>query len=587
MNSTTLIQFKHSNSRQNHLDLKKKERHSGNMFRPRCILISGIDGSGKTTLAKQIAMDLESRGYKPNIVWIKAEHTFAFLVSRVLTALNWRRPIANPNGIIVTRLEFFDNRFTRRIWPLIEFSSVLPLVIFKVKLPLLLGHSLVLDRFTVDTIVSVSLKVKKSHFEKSYFAELLLSMIPKNCVFFLLDVDLTTVLERRPDIELSLEEVERELKLYKILSRKMNAIPLKTGVLTIEESKKKIIDVLFPRLIPEVSLKQGTKLDFSVVIPTCNRAMRLKRLLSSILGQEILPSAIVIVDQSDDSSTLELADIMKQEFSKKKISFQYQHTNEKNSSRARNLGVEYSTTEVVFFIDDDVGISNGYTKEILQIYKDFPDAIGVQGILTSHGETSLLKSPSSRLENHLRRAFFLSHYRGNKWLVMPSINDIRPFPPTRIIRMQRMQGCCSYKRKVLDTFRFDEKLEGWSFLEDLDLSYRIYKANMGSLYLTPRARIIHDEHMHMSGSVKVETYKKIVNRTYIFFKLIKQTPCNCAIFCWSILGFLLTTTLGTILGRKKEKNRWIPIYLIEAAFYSLRHLKEIRQLNLSFLSNVQ
>lgn len=564
------------------MNSKQNASHSGNMLRARCILISGIDGSGKTTLTKQIAMDLQSHGCKHKLVWIKAEHTFAFLISRILTAVGWRRSIANPNGVIITRLELPDNWFTRRIWPLIEFISVIPNIIFKVKIPLLLGNWVLLDRFTVDTIVSVSLKVKKSHFEKSFLAELLLSMIPKNCVFFHLDIDLATMLKRRPDIELSLGEVKSALKLHITLSRRMNAITLKTGVMTIEESRKKILDVLFPRLVPGISLEQRTKLDFSIVVPTCNRTPRLKRLLLSILRQEILPNTIVVVDQSDDSSTLELANTMKPEFSNKNISFKYVHTNEKNSARARNLGAEYSNAKIVFLIDDDVTIPEVYTKEILQVYKTIPDAIGVQGLIANRGETEM-RTLSNRLENHLRRAFFLSHYGGNSWNVMPSINDVVPFPLTRIIRMQRMQGCCSYKREVLSTFRFDEKLEGWSFLEDFELSYRVYKANIGSLYLTPNARIVHEEHMHMSGSAKVEACKKIVNRAYVFSKLFRLSLRNCLIFYWSIFGFQLTTIMGTILGRRKNKDKRMAIYLIEALFYMLKHYNEIKRQDLKGL----
>lgn len=273
---------------------------------------------------------------------------------------------------------------------------------------------------------------------------------------------------------------------------------------------------------------------------------------------------------------------MKPEFSNKNISFKYVHTNEKNSARARNLGAEYSNAKIVFLIDDDVTIPEVYTKEILQVYKTIPDAIGVQGLIANRGETEM-RTLSNRLENHLRRAFFLSHYGGNSWNVMPSINDVVPFPLTRIIRMQRMQGCCSYKREVLSTFRFDEKLEGWSFLEDFELSYRVYKANIGSLYLTPNARIVHEEHMHMSGSAKVEACKKIVNRAYVFSKLFRFSLRNCLIFYWSIFGFQLTTIMGTILGRRKNKDKRMAIYLIEALFYMLKHYNEIKRQDLKGL----
>jgi hypothetical protein len=182
--------------------------------------------------------------------------------------------------------------------------------------------------------------------------------------------------------------------------------------------------------------------------------------------------------------------------------------------------------------------------------------------------------------------FFLSYYEKNTWKILPSVNDVFPFPLTKVISTQRMQGCCSYRQEVLNVFRYDEKLEGWSFLEDFDLSYRIFKSTSGLLYLNPKAKLIHREHIHMSSSLKAEGYKKIVNRTYMFFKLIKQSPYNYLIFVWGIFGLLLTTILGAMSGKRKERSTWLPIYLIEATFYTLKHLKEIKQLNLQTLENL-
>jgi GT2 family glycosyltransferase len=556
------------------------------MKNPRCIAISGIDGSGKTTLAYWLVKYLRSKGYRAKYVWIKSKHTFAYLISQILEPLGWQQTFRNPNGIIVSRFELYDSRFARKAWPTIEFLSVLPLIIFKVQLPLLLGYRIVLDRYMIDTVTSIALSTKNMKFADSFLGRLLLKMMPKGCASILLDIDLSMVLERRPDIEYSYDEIRNAIGLYRTLTRKMKSVSLDTDTLTVEQTKKRVLELLFvTELMPKVPIERTITLDFSIVIPTVNRAMKLKALLESILGQEFLPKEITIMDQSDNRLTFNIVNEMKQSFLDRKILLRYFHINQKSSSKARNLGIDHSTAEIVFFIDDDVILSTDYTKNILKVYEGFSDAVGVQGIILNPEPSGNLTSIAGRLENQLKKVFFLSHYQENTWTIMPSINDAFSFPLTTVASTQRMQGCCSFRRKLLDIFRYDENLEGWSFLEDFDLSYRIYKSNIGSLYITPEAKIIHKEHIHMSYSLKNESYKKIVNRTYMFFKLIKQTPRNCAIFCWSILGFLLTTTLGTILGRKKEKNRWIPIYLIEAAFYSLRHLKEIRQLNLSFLSN--
>jgi glycosyltransferase involved in cell wall biosynthesis len=552
----------------------------------RCFAITGLDGSGKTTLANWLVEYLRSKGYRCRYVWIRSLHTFAYLTSRILTPLGWHRTFRNPNGIVISRFEVHEGTFARKIWPVIEFVSVLPWIILKTRLLLFLGYIIVLDRCTIDTTISIALTARDMNFADSSLGRILLKLMPKNCAVIFLDADFFTVLKRKPDIHNTSDEIKNWITLYRVLARNMNAFCLNTTILTIEQTRKKVIDLLFAESAPKSQVTRGTPLDFSIVIPTCNRPRMLKSLLKSIIEQEILSTSVIIVDQSDNQLTFNVAIEMQKEFLDREILLEYLYVNQKSGSRARNVGIAHSKGEIVFLMDDDVVFSRDYIKNILKVYKDYPDAVGVQGLIVNPKTLLNMKSLGSRLENHFKRAFFLSHFRENTWEIMPSINDVFPFPLTTTISTQRLQGPCSYKRKILDSFRYDENLEEWSFLEDFDISYRIYKSKVGSLYITPEARLIHKKYSHLSFSIKKECYKKIVNRTYMFFKLIKQTPCNCAIFCWSILGFLLTTTLGTILGRKKEKNRWIPIYLIEAAFYSLRHLKEIRQLNLSFLSNV-
>jgi len=550
-----------------------------------CIVISGVDGSGKTTLANWLVRYLRSKGFRSKYVWIRSQHTLAYLISRVLISLGWCQTFKNPKGIVITRFEVHRGMFGENIWPLIEFVSVLPLIIFKVKLPLLLGYKIVLDRYTIDTTISIALRTRNMSFQHSFLGRLLVKMIPNDSAVILLNADLSTVLERRPDVEYSLEEIKNEILLYKISARKAKAFSVNTTTLTIEQTIKKVSDFLLVKPQPKLIIMR-MPLDFSIIIPTYNRVGKLKTTLTSIFEQEIPPKEVIIVDQSHNSLTSDLVIEMKDRYSNRQIFLRYFHTNQKSASRARNLGIDHSIGEIVFFIDDDVILPTDFTRNILKVYESHPDAVGVQGLILNPKPFLNLKFFSSRLENHLRRALFLSHYKDGTWKIMPSINDVLPIPTASIIPTQRLQGCCSYKRKVLEFFRFDENLKGWSFLEDLDLSYRVYKSNTGSLYVTPDAKLIHKEHVHMSASLKDESYKKIVNRTYVFFKLIEQSPRNYAIFSWGIFGLLLTTIMGTILGRHKEKSNWVPIYLIGGALYTLKHLKDIKNLNLKILDKL-
>ncbi len=554
------------------------------MKKARYIAIIGADGSGKTTLADWLVSFLQLKGYNTQYAWIRSQHTLAYLISRVLATLGWQRSFLNPNGILVSRFEVRGDTFSKRIWSVIEFISVLPLVIFKVKLPLLLGHTVVSDRCTIDTTVSVALTTRNMNFTNGFLGGLLLRMLPKEHVIVFLDADTSIVLQRKPDIINSLEEIDNMIWLYRVMARKTTVHSIDPAVETILQIRNEVVELIFGQSMLQGSTKHDSTLDFSIVIPTIGRALKLKSTLESILKQEMLPKEVIIVDQSSIQSTYDVAKIMEQEFSEKKVFLKYLYLNKKSSSKARNYGKDHSSGKIVFFIDDDVELLRDYTEGILEVYKNYTDALGVQGVMKDFKLPYSLNSLSGLIENQLRRSFFLSYYKQDTWRVMPSINDVLPFPLTMIITAERFQGCCSYRREILENFEFDENLEEWSLLEDLDLSYRIYKSGKGALYATPEAKLIHEGGTHTASSLKSESYKKIVNRTYMFFKLMEQSPRNCAIFCWSVLGFLLTTLLGAIIGGNR-KSKWGSIYLIAAVFSTLKHLGEIRQLDLRFFNS--
>lgn len=547
----------------------------------RYVILVGADGSGKTTQAEWLVHLLKSKGYKVRYAWIRSQHTLAYLISKLLAPLGWRRSFQNPNGILVSRFEVRNGSFAKKVWPIIEFVSVIPNIILKIKLPLLLGYRVISDRCTIDTTVSIALTTQNVNFANSFLGRLLLKMLPKERVIIFLDADASTVLHRKPDVINSINEIDNMIALYRMIAKKMEAHYIDPALKTIHQVRNEIADLISGQSAPKSSTGFGSGRDFSIIIPTIDRPLELGATLGSILEQEIPPKEVVIVDQSTGQSTSDVASTKESEFLDKKISLTYLHLDKKSSSRARNYGKDHSSGEIVFFIDDDVKLLKDYTENILKVYEARSDAVGVQGTLANFKRPYNLKSYSGRIGNHLRRAFFLLNYKQNTWKVMPSINDVFPFPLTMITPTERFQGCCSYRRVMLDSFRFDENLEGWSLLEDLDLSYRVFKSGKGMLYVTPEAKLVHKGEIHMVSSIKSESYKKIVNRTYMFFKLMEQSPRNYAIFCWSIFGYVLSTLLGAIIGRH-QRNKWGSIYLITAVFSALKHLREIRQLNLQF-----
>jgi len=332
-------------------------------------------------------------------------------------------------------------------------------------------------------------------------------------------------------------------------------------------------------------------MELSIVIPTYNRPKDLKDLLLSILRQTKLPKEVIVIDDSENSRTRDLIEEIRKNFSQKRISLIYLHNPTRSSTSAsRNQGTMHTTGEVILFLDDDVVLEKEYIEEILKIYRIYPNTIGVQGYITN---TPKLENLSLRLRNQLCKIFFLYCLEKDLCRVLPSGANTYPNEISKIIRCQWLQGCNqSFKSEVLKENKFDENLKRYSFLEDVDLSYRLFKKYPNSLYMTPHAKLFHKWSKAQRLSVELLTYTQTINRTYFFYKHIRQTPLSKLIFIWSNTGriiFLSLMLLKNMISLKKSavrsEIRYIYV-LIKSYIYALKHLKEIKKENLKFFKEM-
>ena len=86
----------------------------------------------------------------------------------------------------------------------------------------------------------------------------------------------------------------------------------------------------------------------SVIVPTHNRPLLLKRAIQSVLNQDLLPLEIIIVDDVGDEKSKQVVD------SFGLSSLRYVHNVEgQGASSSRNLGAEMAEGDFVAFLDDD------------------------------------------------------------------------------------------------------------------------------------------------------------------------------------------------------------------------------------------
>lgn len=293
---------------------------------------------------------------------------------------------------------------------------------------------------------------------------------------------------------------------------------------------------------------RGAVVPLSVIIPTYNRPDELREALASLLGQTVRPREVIVVDDSSDGRVAELVRAEAPRFiSEGSILTYARNPRERGAGIARNVGLEMSSSEFVLFTDDDVVLDPGYVAALMAVYRERPDAAGVQGHMMIYGAAYDVHG----MYNALRRVFRLT-YASER-----GCDVLRSFRATYPVRVDRVEECAwlsgtnqSFRREALGPLRYDENLRRYSSGEDLDLSFNVGRRGKGRLYITPDARLIHRE----AGSERTPHnrlfYVDAVYSYYLFRKNMPQTLVNRAVFCWSRLGRLMLNVAEVAKGRR-------------------------------------
>ena len=317
----------------------------------------------------------------------------------------------------------------------------------------------------------------------------------------------------------------------------------------------------------------------SAIIPTYNRGDSLKETLDSLRKQTKLPEEVIIVDDSDNDEIENLVEHRKKEFNEKDILLKYiRNEREKSLTIARNIGIEDAIGDIILFLDGDVILDENYIKEILKVYEEHSDALGVQGYIMN------MALPVSVLD----KIIFYPHREKEKCRVLPSTYITYPHALIKTVSCQWLSGSNqSYKRSVIENFKYDENLKRYSYKEDVDFSYRVYKKYPGSLYITPHAKLIHNKSHEGRLPNKTLIFMQHIYTLYFFYKNIDQTIKNKIIFIWCWIGYLIMNASISIMSFiiRGSKSGLVTVkYTIGAYVTCIRHLKEIKKGDLGFFN---
>ena len=277
----------------------------------------------------------------------------------------------------------------------------------------------------------------------------------------------------------------------------------------------------------------------SVIICTRNRANDLTNCLKSIIVQTHLPDEVIIVDSSDNELVRTL--IKDSRYSSLPINY---IKSEPGLTKQRNVGIDASHGDIVFFFDDDIVLDKAYIEKVVDVYqyKRLNNVGGVQGIDLNIRKSFL--EGKKRLTFY--RLFLLSRndkyakllHSGSTTLLDVASPKIRH--SKKPIRVNLMSGCImSYHRKVFDDFRFDENYAGYSHGEDAEFSHRV--SQKYNLYYTSSAKAFHNQSLSKKNWYGTEDYilSNFRAHIYLFRKHRRNNPLNYFAILLSWIGLII------------------------------------------------
>jgi glycosyltransferase involved in cell wall biosynthesis len=250
----------------------------------------------------------------------------------------------------------------------------------------------------------------------------------------------------------------------------------------------------------------------------------------SVAAQTVLPAELCIVDSSDEPLGRPEVEGLCTEAG---IRLEYVHPAPRGLTVQRNIGIERTTGDPVFLIDDDVALAEDVHEEVLAEYARWgPELGGVRG--------APVHPPNPSRPTILWRKLF---GMGGWWPEgsgrMRSGFFVEGVASSQSVRkVEYFNGWfMSYRREVFEHERFDERLAGYAFKEDIDFSYRVVKRGY-VLVQTPRARIVH----HKSSSERLSPYDHqrmaMANQFYLHRKNMPRTLRYKAALWWALVGTL-------------------------------------------------
>jgi len=290
--------------------------------------------------------------------------------------------------------------------------------------------------------------------------------------------------------------------------------------------------------------RAGTLDGCSLVLATYKRRAELRTLLECLDGLPDLPAEVVVVDGSPDDVTERS---VREWAAGRDVPFHLIYVRSPAGlTRQRNVGIDASEGEIVFFLDDDCRPQPGYFETIRRVYAD--DASGTVGAVCGSPVNEMDQPLSLRWRARLALGIAPRGEAG-EYLTMGAsmpLGVARPFTGARPAAV--MPGCSmSFRRAALERHRFSHFFYGYSQGEDLEMSLRVARDYL--VLWCGDAHVIHD---HAPGGRPASMAKgrmEVRNRYFIWKRHARAVEPLDRIRFWSDTAYSIAYDVVAFLRR--------------------------------------
>jgi glycosyltransferase involved in cell wall biosynthesis len=280
------------------------------------------------------------------------------------------------------------------------------------------------------------------------------------------------------------------------------------------------------------------KIPVSVVIATKDRPAFLKRTITSMAQQSVVPAEVVVVDGSLDGASQTVCEREQWPFT-----IIFIKASQQGAASQRMEGIRQTNFDVIWFADDDIILEPLCTERLWRAFEVHPQAGAVSAMITNQRYTKpgKLTQTMFRIMDGRARQTYAGLLIGPAWNLLP---EDEPSLPEYVLCEWLNTTCTLYRKAAFPSPVFDHFFSGYSLMEDVAVSSVIGRTHL--LVNARTARIFHDSQPGShKNNVRLVSEMALVNRFYVMTRVLGRTGWD---YVWKLFlleAFGIATSLRT------------------------------------------